>query len=258
MQAEPRLAATVMLARDGRAGLEVFLVRRHERSHALPSVYVFPGGTVRDDDFAGPAVPPETVRTFRARSDQPPAASTAGALFRCALRELFEEAGVLLVTQARGGAAPRRSGAASADALAAERVLLQRGARTLGRLLRRVGRRPAFDELVPFSHWVTPEGVPARYDTWFFVAAMPDHQEALHCAIETTDGAWVSPRDALDGAFPIVYPTAMHLGALAVHAGAAALLAHARAKPIPRVQPGWVGDAAGRRPEIPPQLVGAW
>ncbi len=251
----PRLSASVILTRDGGAGLEVFMVRRHERSHALPSVYVFPGGTVRADDLRGPQVPESVVATLLERSVERIEPAAAAGFFRCGLRELFEEAGVLLVEEASGDDTP------GVD-LAEERRLLQRGGRALEAFLADLGRAPSFESLIPFSHWITPEGYTARFDTWFFVATMPAAQEALHCEIETTEGTWVSPLEALagssEGRFAIVYPTEMHLRAVAPFDRVQDLVAFATSKPIPSVRPIWVGEGEGRQPLVPPELAGVW
>ncbi len=232
------------------------MVLRHERSHALPSVYVFPGGTVRADDHNGPEVPEAALSSMLRRTREPVDRATAAGFFRCALRELFEEAGVLLVGEESAGARTL-----TVD-LAEERRLLQAGGRPLEAFLRDLGRSSAFDALIPFSHWITPEGYEARFDTWFFVAAMPEAQEALHCEIETTEGTWVSPREALrgsqEGRFAIVYPTEMHLRAVAPFGSLADLVAFASSKPLPTVRPIWVGEGASRQPAVPPNLAGAW
>lgn len=263
---EPRLSASVILARDGAAGPEVFMVRRHERSHNLPNAYVFPGGTVRGDDQQPvPAASADADRLWRAlaqRADAPSAGETL-ALYVCALRELFEEAGVLLAQAAGADAADGASLASvSPGELAAARDELQRGDASLAALLGRWRLGPAVDMLAPFSHWVTPEGVPIRYDTWFFVAAMPEAQQALHCRVETSDGIWARPADVLDGAasgaYSIVFPTESHLRRLAPFASVDALLAFARAKRIERAQPTLAREQDGWRPRLAESLDGAW
>src|SRR5260370_1822193 len=101
--AEPRPSASVILVRDGPRGLETFMVRRHARSPVAPSAYVFPGGTVRSDDLdAAPADAQPLADVLSGRSDAPVAPRDAAAFYVCALRELFEEAGVLLVRDAGG------------------------------------------------------------------------------------------------------------------------------------------------------------
>jgi hypothetical protein len=118
--------------------------------------------------------------------------------------------------------------------------------------------RPAFDLLVPFSHWVTPELMAARFDTRFFVAVMPARQAALHCTIETTEGVWLSPAQVLDGDYHVVYATAAHLRRLSAFTSVDALLGFTRAKPIRRVQPRVVETPAGLNVSLAPELVEAW
>jgi 8-oxo-dGTP pyrophosphatase MutT (NUDIX family) len=219
-------------------------------------VYVFPGGTVGPDDTQ--AYWPEAP-DLSARSDEPVAPDQARALYACAIRELFEEAGVLLVRDAPDHVLV--VGEELADELAAARSAIQSGARSFASLLRTW--RPAFDLLVPFSHWVTPVAAPARFDTWFFVARLPERQVALHLEIETSDGAWVSPTRLLDpsarGPYALVFATEQHVRRIAPYPDVASLLDFARRKPIRRLQPELMQGAAGQRvPRLDPELVDAW
>ena len=120
------------------------------------------------------------------------------------------------------------------------------------------GWQPAFDRLVPFSHWVTPTVLAARFDTWFFVAEMPARQAALHDTIETSEGVWLGPSQALEGDFQVVYATAQHLRRLSPFSTVADLLAFARAKPILTVQPEVWEGGSGLNVAIRPELVEAW
>src|SRR5579864_2012135 len=158
------------------------MVRRHAGSRAFASAYVFPGGTVREDDRTLRVANPDGLsEALSKRSDMPVANDEAAAYFVCAVRELFEEAGVLLVTQADGElVAVDPSDTALQERLESLRLSLQAGKLTIGQVLAENGWRPAFDLLVPFSHWITPRTVPARFDTRFFVAEMPNGQSALH------------------------------------------------------------------------------
>ena len=252
-----RPSASVILVRDGPAGLETFMVRRHAEQSVNPNVYVFPGGTVRadDTDLAWPS-PPEDLC---ARSDAAIEPDQARAVYACAIRELFEEAGVLLVRDAPDHVLVVDDDLA--DELAAARSEIQAGARPFHSLLE--SWRPAFDLLVPFSHWVTPTAAPARFDTWFFVARLPERQVALHLEIETSDGAWLSPSRLLDpsarGPFTLVFATEQHVRRIAPFADVASLLDFAATKRIRRLQPELMQDAAGQRvPRLEPKLVDAW
>ncbi len=252
-----RPSSSVILVRDAGHGLETFMVRRHARSRVAPRAYVFPGGTVRQDDLL--ATPVDLPAEVLARADCPVAPSQAAGYFVCALRELFEEAGVLLVREREGGL----MGVDDADQrlqerLAAMRLALQARQMSFQNVLDHAGWRPAWDLLVPFSHWVTPWSMPARFDTRFFVAEMPPRQQALHCTIETSDGAWLRPADALQGDYDIVFATAQHLRRIADCSSVADLLAFARAKPIRRVQPRVVHQDSGLSVWIAPDLVDNW
>ena len=130
MAVEPRPSASVIVVRDAPAGLETFMVRRHARSPVAPSAYVFPSGTVRPDDLE--AEYPPDVQTLAdvlsARSDTPVESAQAAALYVAAVRELFEEAGVLLVRDA-GGFNLRWSKAAPARAFSSHPNCLMPGSR---------------------------------------------------------------------------------------------------------------------------------
>src|SRR5205807_9998093 len=97
------------------------------------------------------------------------------------------------------------------ERLESTRLALQAQRLSLARVFAVWGWQPAFDLLVPFSHWVTPAALAARFDTRFFVARMPPGQSALHDTIETSEGIWLTPARALDAAYHTVYATAQHL-----------------------------------------------
>ena len=254
MPVTPRPSASVILVRDGAAGLESFMVRRHARSRVAPSAFVFPGGTVRDDDSGA------SCDALSDRTDSPLSASEAGAYCVAAVRELFEEAGVLLACTSSGDLlGVSDSDVPLQEELAAARLTLQARDLSLFALLARHGWQPAFDALVPFSHWVTPDVLAVRFDTRFFVAAMPARQNALHCTIETSEGIWLTPSEALDNdAYPVVYATAQHLRRLVPFSSVSSLLDFARRKPIRRVQPEVREQGTGLSVWIAPELIDAW
>lgn len=207
----PRPAAAVVLARSHPAGgFEVYMVRRHVKSEFVPDAFVFPGGSVSAADIEAETAP--------GLCDGAPAGPTAlGAGFRAAaIRECFEEAGVLLATRDGHPLAPD---AAELARMVAERAALNRRETTLAEVAARKGLTLATRELLHWAHWITPEPFPKRFDTHFFLAAMPEGQQAAHDQLETTAGAWVRPADALArwkaGDFPIVFATIHQLRALA-------------------------------------------
>jgi 8-oxo-dGTP pyrophosphatase MutT (NUDIX family) len=259
--AEPRPSASVILARDGAHGLQVFMVRRHARSPVAPSAYVFPGGTLRADDLHfGPEPDRETLtRVLSERADTPVPRDQAPAFYVSALRELFEEAGVLLVRDAYGrGVAVDRRDSVLQERLESTRLALQAHQLSFARVLAEWGWQPAFDLLVPFSHWVTPRLLAARFDTRFFVAEMPPRQAALHDTIETSEGVWLTPEQALADEYHTVYATAQHLRRLSAFGSVNDLLAFAREKPIRTVSPRVVEGAEGLDVFLPPDLVDEW
>lgn len=230
--ATPRLAATVMLLRDGADGMEVFMIVRHHKSDFAGGALVFPGGRVDPEDYelaADSAVfPPQQAWD-----------TAAAALRVAAVRETFEECGVLLA-RARGEAA-WVSAARLRDIEATHRAAMSRGERTFGAILAAEKLVLAPEAMVHFAHWITPERVPKRFDTHFFLAAAPSDQVALHDGAEAVDSLWKAPASALDdskaGAYKLVFPTAMNLQKLARHPLSAAALEAARASRVVTVMP---------------------
>ena len=176
-------AASVILLRDGQAGLETYLLHRHARMAFAPSMVVFPGGRVDAADASGEADP----------------------IYRCALRETFEETGVVL----------------------------------------------SETDLHPWAHWITPEIEPRRYDTTFFVAAMPPDQEAADISGETDDADWSTPDAALaaerSGRILMLPPTISILIELADLPNVAEVINHAIGRQIEPVLPQLVETESGWR-----------
>jgi ribonuclease/clavin/mitogillin len=188
----PRPAATVALLRPGPRGLEVLLTRRPATMAFAASMFVFPGGAVDPGD-GDPGV------VARSRLDGPTAAAALGddldpvaalAAHVAAIRELWEEAGILLA-EARGGRVP-----GEADVAAARTALLA-GETTFAAALDRLGVDLRTDDLVPLSRWVTPPGYPRRFDARFFAAELPPDALASFEGDEVTEHAWLTPADAL-------------------------------------------------------------
>lgn len=243
----PRPAATVIVLRDGpRQALETFLVRRDPRSSFAADAFVFPGGTVHQDDLAGPAVEggltaDEAHRRLTERGGDPPESPAHSlALFRAAVRELFEEAGILVAREAPSGT-PCLLDEARRARLTEARAEIQAGRSTLADVAAALGLALDPEPLVYFSHWITPEPSPKRFDTRFFVVEQPPSQEASHCGVETVDGVWTTPHEALRrfeaGEITLVSVTVDHLRVLGRYGDVAEALAFARAKPIRTVCP---------------------
>ncbi|MGB8908381.1 MAG: hypothetical protein WCC84_06500 [Candidatus Cybelea sp.] len=262
-----RLAATVILVRPP---FEVYLARRSATSAFAPDAFVFPGGTLEAQDASESArgrtigLEPERLdKEFRAAipadlaCDEPAIdRATAATLSIAALRELFEEAGVVLARTAAGGAID----GASADwhRVAAERINVRNGHLAFADFLNAHDWYADARALTLFSHWITPPSEPRRYNTHFFFAVAPPGQSALADAFETHDGLWISPAEALErhraGSMHLVYPTIKHLARLTSFDSVEAALEFAREKPVLTIVPRDSEDDF----ELPPALENAW
>ena len=222
---EPKQAATVLLLRDGVRGLEVYLLRRTRGMPFAGGMTAYPGGGVdpRDGDvetaWAGPS-PAEWAHAFGCDE------RTARELVCAAVRETFEEAGVLLAGTADGGdVVPDVSG----DDWEEQRQALLARELSLAELLADRGLALRSDLLRPFAHWITPPAEPRRYDTKFFAAALPVGQEARHVTGEADEVSWLTPSAALaemtSGTRPMLPPTIHTLEQLEPFADVAAALA---------------------------------
>ena len=130
------------------------------------------------------------------------------------------------------------------------------GKTTFLKVLADNGMLLALDELVPYAHWITPEGMPKRFDTWFFLAAAPPEQAGAHDGKESTDSIWVSPREALaggeSGRFKLPFPTTRNLIRLGKQPGVQARRSTTcRGKPIVTVMPVMTKLNGGRQLRIP-------
>lgn len=203
---EPRPSATVLLVREA-SPWELLLVHRPGGADFAPGAYVFPGGTVHADD-----------RSFE---DEIRAA---------AVRELFEEAGILLA---------RRAGRFARDVDGERLRRLTAAGTAFDQALGELGLEPAFDRLVMFARWVTPAQLHRRFDARFFVARMPAGQSVRPQPGEVTDWLWISPRRALaTGEITLVYATRAVLESVAGVRDVASLFAQARRlKEIPIIEP---------------------
>ena len=230
-----RPAATVLLLRDGAAGLEVFMVVRHRAIEFAGGALVFPGGRVEkaDAELAG---------------DDP-----LGAFRAAGIRETFEECGVLLARE-RGGAEMIRADRLLAVADRHHAALL-RNERSLPEVLAAEGLEPATDALLHWAHWVTPASRSKRFDTQFFLAAAPPDQLAAHDGLESVESVWIAPARAVAeadaGQRRLVFATRKNLEKLARHATVAEAMAAARAATVVRVQPEMVRAGEGWRVRIP-------
>jgi len=189
-----RPAATVIVLCDTAAGPEVFMVRRHEATAFMGGAWVFPGGRVDTGDAA--VADPSWCDGLDSGSlpGLTPEASVAHRL--AAVRELFEEANVLLARDAPGRFVSTSDPAAH-DRFAQDRRDIHAGTRSLRDVAERERLRLALDVLVPFARWQTPPVDSRQFDAWFFMTLVPPAQAPRVDELETTHGAWLKPADAL-------------------------------------------------------------
>jgi 8-oxo-dGTP pyrophosphatase MutT (NUDIX family) len=245
----PRPASTILLLRDSavtRGEIEVFMMVRHYEIDFSSGALVFPGGSVDKGDQ-------EIIANPSLYSGGEGLDAAALSFRIAAIRETFEESGILLarVSGSNSLVDAKRAG----EIEAAHRVALCEGKTTFSEILAENGIMPALDELVPYAHWITPEGMPKRFDTWFFLAAAPPEQAGAHDGKESTDAIWLSPREALaggeSGRFKLPFPTTRNLIKLGKQPGARAALDDSRGKPVVTVMPVMTKLNGGRQLRIP-------
>ncbi|MFD7917786.1 NUDIX hydrolase [Streptomyces sp. NPDC059740] len=253
--AEPRVAATVMLLRDGLSGPEVFLLRRRTTMAFAAGACAYPGGGVDPRDrnrvpWSGPS-PREWARTLGVDE------ATARSVVCAAVRETFEEAGVLLA----GPAAPAQDTGGddahvadvtgdAAQAVGPAQVVADVGgpeweAARAALVARELSVAQLLDDhglslrsglLRPWTRWITPEFEPRRYDTWFFVARLPEGQHSRNASTEADRAGWVSPAEAAaaydSGELTMMPPTITTLRQLAAHHDTDAVLAEAAGRDL--------------------------
>lgn len=242
--ATPVPASTLMLIRDGAAGLEVFMVERHHQIDFATGALVFPGGKIDKGDFdPGLRALCENVQGL---SELELAVRIGG------IREAFEECGVLLAHDADG------SGLVSADRLRGlehYRQKLVDGEIAMLEFLIKEKLILMPQHLIPFAHWITPPMVPKRFDTYFFVIETPIDHIALHDGHESVDSVWITPAKVLEegsaGRRTVIFPTRMNVQKLGRSKNVAEALANARASKIVTVLPQMIKRDDGPYLQIP-------
>ena len=243
-----RPAATVMLVRDSAAGLiEVLLLRRHPDIVFASGAHVFPGGAIDAADGTS------AMASMVAGLDDPTASRlldvSAGGLayWIAAVRETFEEAGLLLAVTTDGS--DPWLDAAQAARLHDARAEVDAGRLSLAALCSQEGLRIDAGRLRSFGRWITPRGAPRRYDTRFFVAPAPPHPEVRVDDREAVEAEWVRPAAALErfgrGEIDLILPTERSLAALARHRSIADLFAWLDSRPVS------IDDHGGWRVALP-------
>lgn len=251
-----RPAASVVLIRPGDGGgWETYLLRRSAQSPLLANLWVFPGGTVRPDDYAPQALaafPQFSVAAAhralaRAPGKPAPTAAESWGYYLAAARELLEEAGVLL-------------GHTDQPDLVVARRAIEQGQPFAD--VTSVSSSVDLTQLVYYAHWITPEAAPQRFDTRFFIAQLPDRQEPSPSEFEMSEGTWLSASEALErnraGTFPLHFATINHLRRIAAYPAMDALLEFAANKRVVPVMPNSRTIDGKLVPSISPTLQDDW
>ena len=249
----PKPSATLVLLRDSDAGVEVFLMRRTDQAASFSGAYVFPGGAVDPHDHAEhwPSLGIDDADASRRLDLERGGAAYALA----AIRECFEEAGLLLAYDAQG-APVRLAAIGNATDHEGLRKALAAGEINFVEFCMEHQLRPAVDQLIYIDHWITPFAEKRRFDVRFFLAAAPAQQIASHDNSETVAHAWLKPADALQrfkaGEILLVTPTVKTLEALAAHHSVAEIVAHfSRPRTIRSTLPYIARDNKGKRVLLP-------
>jgi len=218
----PKRAATVILIRpEDNRGFEVFMTRRPAGMNFLGGMYLFPGGSVREEDCSE-----NSLRRCFGLSRQQAQRILGGHLspgfslahWVAGIRELFEEAGILLCVAEGGGPLDMRETARKERLYKKRKALIEKSMKfetmlESERLLCDAAR------LVYFSHWSTPEEFPIRFDTRFYLALLPADQSPLSASHEVAQSSWLAPERALElcqqGKLPVIFPTYASLRTLA-------------------------------------------
>jgi glyoxylase-like metal-dependent hydrolase (beta-lactamase superfamily II)/8-oxo-dGTP pyrophosphatase MutT (NUDIX family) len=248
----PRHSASLIVLRDGVDGLEVLMLRRAEREGDQNSgAAVFPGGHL---DRADVRAHPLCIGLTDAQASATLRAESGGlSYWIAALRECFEESGLLLAVDSQGRWADLRT-LGDAHTVMALRQRLNDGAVDIASICEQHGWRLATDRVMYFSHWLTPPGRPKRFDTRFFVAVAPPEQHASADETESAELMWLKPADALapERQLKLMLVTEETLRALAKFASAAdAIASAAQARDVPLMMPRIGSSAKGMRPVLP-------
>lgn len=250
----PRPAATVVLLRPSDRGPEVLLLRRNRTVGFVPGAYVFPGGRVETADAA-----PDVLARLRGLSVEQAAGRlrlyeegpSAIAYYVAAIREAFEETGILVATSTGEPAAS----AAASPRIRAAQMELHRGERTFAEILAGLDVTLNGGAVEYIAHWITPQAEPRRYDTRFFAALVPAGEEARPDGSEITEARWLLPQVALElnakGELPMVFPTIKTLSALTGFESVESLLASFAGRQIPAMLPRLVRTSTGVGIELP-------
>ena len=257
--AHPRPAATVVVARDGTNGLEILLVRRNRSSGFVPGAWVFPGGRVDPADGHPDLYDRVDGLTVEQASDRlgldPASETPALAYYLASIREAFEETGLLVGRLADGS--PPRCAAHDAESDRLRSALLEDEV-SFAAVLDALRCRVAGDAVEYVAHWITPLVEPRRYDTRFFMAAVPPESEPVIDPREMIAAEWITPTAALlrqaEGSMPMVFPTIKTLQQLAPFGGVEEAMHAFAARSIPSILPRLVRTPTGVGLEIAEEI----
>jgi len=238
---------------DGGTAMEVLMLRRNAQSVWVAGAHLFPGGAVDPEDGS------EEIARCCAGRDDVEASRILGiahggrSFFVAAVRECFEEAGILLALSA--GEPLSFADVEVARRFREHRRRLNAGEARLVDICAAENLSLALDRIGYFSHWITPEGAPRRYDTRFFVGVVPEGQEALHDDAEVVASTWIEPAAALDrhraGELDLMFPTMKNLEAIGRFHRVADLMAAAAAAEVPATLPRITVEDEGVRIVLP-------
>jgi 8-oxo-dGTP pyrophosphatase MutT (NUDIX family) len=252
--AVPRPAATIVLVRPRDAGPEILLLRRNRTVGFVPGAFVFPGGRVDADDGT-----PQILSRLRgvtaaqagSRLDLIGGDPPAAAYYVAALREAFEETGLLVGVDTAGHRAPN---AATDPRTRSAQLDLHGGRRAFGDILAELGITLDGGSVEYIAHWITPLAEPRRYDTRFFAAVVDADSEALPDGQEITEAVWLTPARALEcnqrGELPMVFPTIKTLESLRGFRSVSELFASFANRDIPAILPRLVTTPTGVAIEV--------
>ncbi len=242
----PLAAATIMLLRDGAVGLEVFMAVRHHQLDFASGALVFPGGKVEAGDLE-----PRFASLCRATVVD----ARLRGLQVAAIREAYEECGILLAADAAGALVGRTR----LVELEESRRQIHAGELAFADFLAMEKLKLACDLLVPFARWITPEMMPKRFDAQFYLAPAPSDQVAVHDGHESIDSLWIEPHQAMTdgvaGQRAIVFPTMRNLAKLARAQSVTDALERAQREPVVTVMP-WVEQRGGHKYLCIPKQAG--
>ena len=221
-------AATILMLRNSPSGLEVFMVVRHHQIDFVGGALVFPGGKINEGDAL--------VRKRCSGADNLDDRQLS--IQVGAIREAFEECGILL---ARPADSENLISGERLKTLDNYRVPLSKDEISLSDFLEKEDLVLALETLTPFAHWITPEMMPKRFDTWFYIAEAPEDHLAVHDGHESVDSVWISPEEALKGAtsgkYTIIFPTRLNIELLAESPNLSRALQDTRSRTIVPVLP---------------------